>query len=142
MSKLQKTQLVLWAVAIVLAAIGLIFSESLMIEASSAASSYVLHLMSVALVILSGYVVMNYRKNEVLCCMVTNLALFYTELMYLMLKSDNQTELYSLLIVMLLSVAAFPAYSRKEKEATSETAVPTPVVTESETKEENTDVPV
>lgn len=115
MNKLQKTQLVLWGIAIVLAVVGLLFSESLKLEAGSAASSYVLHLMSVALVILSGYVVLNYRKNKLLCCMVSNLAVLYTELMYLMLQSSsqtgNQTELYSVLIALLLSVVAFPAYS-------------------------------
>lgn len=138
MTKLQKAQLVLWAVAIVLAVVGLLFSDSLMLQAGNAASSYVLHLMSVALVILSGYVVLSYRKNKLLCCMVSNLAVLYTELMYLMLKtgdatpkSDNQTELYSMLIALLLSVVAFPAYGHSPEAPAAASAEAEPAEAES-----------
>lgn len=116
LNKLQRVQLGLWMSAVVLAIIGLIFSGSMKITGTNAAASYVFHLMSVSLMILSGYVILNFRKNVMLCAIVANIAVFYTEFLFLMLPSSgNQTELFSLLLSFLLSIYAFTLYHQEEE---------------------------
>lgn len=116
---LQYAQLVLWAVAIIMAVVIPLFTdwaEQLNEAHVPAVATYIFHMISVVLLLAAGYCVLAQRRHRVLRLVVVNVAILCTEALFFMMRPDADTELYIFLIVLLLSIIAYPLREPKKKE--------------------------
>ena len=121
---LQYAQLVLWAIAIILAVVIPLFTDwEHQLHDVPAVATYIFHMISVVLLLAAGYCVLAQRRHRVLRLIVVNVAILCTETLFFMMRPDADTELYIFLITLLLSIIAYPLREPKKNETTPE-AVP------------------
>lgn len=119
---LQYAQLVLWAIAIILAVVIPVFTDwEHQLHDVPAVATYIFHMISVVLLFAAGYCVLAQRRHRVLRLIVVNLAILCTETLFFMMRPDADTELYIFLITLLLSIIAYPLREPKKKEPVPET---------------------
>lgn len=119
---LQYAQLVLWAIAIILAVIIPVFTDwEHQLHDVPDVATYIFHMISVVLLFAAGYCVLAQRRHRVLRLIVVNLAILCTETLFFMMRPDADTELYIFLITLLLSIIAYPLREPKKKEPIPET---------------------
>lgn len=119
---LQYAQLVLWAIAIILAVVIPVFTDwEHQLHDVPAVATYIFHMISVVLLLAAGYCVLAQRRHRVLRLIVVNLAILCTETLFFMMRPDADTELYIFLITLLLSIIAYPLREPKKKEPVPET---------------------
>ena len=119
---LQYAQLVLWAIAIILAVVIPVFTDwEHQLHDVPDVATYIFHMISVVLLFAAGYCVLVQRRHRVLRLIVVNLAILCTETLFFMMRPDADTELYIFLITLLLSIIAYPLREPKKKEPVPET---------------------
>lgn len=119
---LQYAQLVLWAIAIILAVVIPVFTDwEHQLHDVPAVATYIFHMISVVLLLAAGYCVLAQRRHRVLRLIVVNVAILCTETLFFMMRPDADTELYIFLITLLLSIIAYPLREPKKKEPVPET---------------------
>ncbi len=119
---LQYAQLVLWAIAIILAVVIPVFTDwEHQLNDVPDIATYIFHMISVVLLLAAGYCVLAQRRHRVLRLVVVNVAILCTEALFFMMRPDADTELYIFLIVLLLSIIAYPLREPKKAVAVEET---------------------
>lgn len=116
---LQRLQLALWAVAI-LVALGIELSGQRATLAPSVLYQFLVNMVAVVLLLVAGYCVMAQRRHRVVRMVAVNTSLFFSEVFYL-LQVHESTLMYSALIAVLLSLASYPISEPKQDEPTPDT---------------------
>lgn len=125
---LQRLQLVLWAVAIILALVFQFSSLGGELSGDSALSTFILNMVGVVLLLVAGYFVLAQRRHRLVRLIAVNIAIFCTEALFFMMDPKGQTQMYCFLIALLLSIIAYPIRDpKKDKPAEEVPADETPV---------------
>lgn len=136
---LQRLQLCLWAVAIILAvAIPLFTNWESQLNGLPVLATYLFNLFSVVMLLVSGYCVMIRRKKRVLKLTMVNITILFTETLYFMMRPGAQTMLYIFLIALLLSIIAYPLREPKKPEEALPAAEAADTAPEPQPQEEET----
>lgn len=110
---LQRLQLILWAVAIVMAII-FQFTGTGELSTVPAVATYIFNLVGVVLVLVAGYFVMVQRRHRILRLVTVNMGILCTEALYFMMMPMGSTMMYCFLLCLLLSLAAYPIKEPKK----------------------------
>lgn len=111
---LQRVQLALWAVAIIVCVVFQLMDINGELRAVPAIATYIFNLVGVVLVLVAGYCVMAQRKHRVLRLVAVNLGILCTEALYFMMMPTGSTMMYCFLLCLLLSLAAYPIKEPKK----------------------------
>lgn len=112
---LQRLQLGLWAVAIIIAVVFQLTSLTGSLAEIDSVPLYVLNLISIVLLLLGGYFAMAQRNHRLARIIVVNATVLCTELLYFLLSASGTTVMYCFLISLLLSIYAYPLEPDKEE---------------------------
>lgn len=134
---LQRLQLILWAVAIVLAIACQVFGLGHQLSQDSDMAQYILNMVGVVLLLTAGYFVLTKRNHRLVRIIAVNTTILCTEALYFMMSPKGTTMMYCFLVALLLSLVSYPVREpKKEPEEeenplpaepeTPETAEPTP----------------
>ncbi|MCQ2266518.1 MAG: hypothetical protein MJZ40_02275 [Bacteroidaceae bacterium] len=120
---LQRLQLTLWAVAIVMAII-FQFTGTGELSTVPAVATYIFNLVGVVLVLVAGYFVMVQRRHRILRLVTVNMGILCTEALYFMMTPKGSTMMYCFLLCLLLSLAAYPIKEPKNDSQVEEDPIP------------------
>lgn len=120
---LQRLQLILWAVAIVMAII-FQFTGTGELSTVPAVATYIFNLVGVVLVLVAGYFVMVQRRHRILRLVTVNMGILCTEALYFMMTPKGSTMMYCFLLCLLLSLAAYPIKEPKKDSQVEENPIP------------------